>query len=183
MRVQEFAQKQEALNPAAQTVLMQTAPALDQVEDLMKQFEPLKGDNTPFKYTAERAKYAIGIHSNITDAADTIAQLELNKVVGAARVMKGSSRSIQALHMAMQHLPNVWVDSPQQIHSKLDNLHTALQQVENDAYTYGKKTGVVPPQGGGTGKLTVDEAMDYLRKAGGNKAKAMSAAKADGRTF
>ena len=38
-------------------------------------------------------------------------------------------------------------------------------------------------QGGGSGKLTVEEAQSYLQKAGGDKDKARQMAKADGRSF
>jgi hypothetical protein len=141
---QKFAQAQTSLNPHAQQVLMETAPIKDQIENLISQFEATKGDNTPGAHSVDRAKYAVGISSQRGNAADQIAQLELTRVAGAARVLKGSSRAIQALHLAMNHLPNVWVDSDKLIYDKLTNLHEALGQIENEAYVYGKKSGQVP---------------------------------------
>src|SRR5882757_50899 len=148
LRTQKLAQDGEALGPTAQKTLMETAPVHDQIQELMQQFDATKGDNTPFKHAGDRAKYAIGISTQAGDAADTIAKLELTRVQGAARVLKGSSRAVQALNLAMKHLPNVWVDSDKLIHDKLSNLDDALQQIEDAAYTYGKKSGVVPSQGG-----------------------------------
>lgn len=142
---QEFAQKQEALSPQAQKVLMDTTPTHDQIQDLMQQFESVKNDNTPASHMVDRAKYAVGIATPSGKAADQIAQLELTRVAGAARVLKGSSRAVQALQLAMKHLPNVWVDSNQLIYSKLANLDGALKQIEDETYNYGKKTGIVPP--------------------------------------
>jgi hypothetical protein len=146
----KYTQYNQALGPAAQKTLMETVPVHSQIQGLMSQFESMKDDNTSGKFAEERLLYAIGQQSPIGDMAgktnDTIANLELNRVVGAARVLKGGSRSIEALNMAMKHLPNVWVDSPKLIYSKLSNLNDALQQIEDDAYTYGKKSGVVPPQ-------------------------------------
>jgi hypothetical protein len=146
LRTQKAAQEADALGPTAQKTLMETAPVHDQIQDLMQQFDATKNDNTPFKHAADRAKYAVGISSQAGDAADTIAKLELTRVQGAARVLKGSSRAVQALNLAMKHLPNVWVDSDKLIHDKLSNLDDALQQIEDAAYTYGKKSGAVPPQ-------------------------------------
>lgn len=135
-----------ALTPSAQKTLEESTPVHEQIRGLLNQFEPLKGDNTPLKYFMQRLEYAAGRHTPIAGAADTIAQLELNRVVGAARVMKGSSRAVGMLQKAMVHLPDVWIDSPEMIYSKLRNLDEALSQIENSAIVYGKKGGIAAEQ-------------------------------------
>ena len=135
----------KALSTAAQNTVMTTDPILTQVQNLKDTIAPLKGNNTPGYYAADRLMYAMGMKSNIAgETADQIANLELQKVVAAASVMKGSSRTIQALRIAMQHTPDVWKDSPAMIYQKLDTIQNRLQDVINDAYTYGKKGGYVP---------------------------------------
>lgn len=134
----------KVLSPAAQKTLMETVPVHQQIQELMQTFEPMKDDNTAGKFMKDRALYSVGIQSPIGGAADAIAQLELNRVSGAARVLKGSSRAIQALEKAMVHLPNVWIDSPKMIYSKLQNLDGALTQIESGAYQYGSKSGLTP---------------------------------------
>lgn len=135
-----------ALTPSAQKTLEESTPVHEQIRSLLQQFEPLKGDNTPLKYFMQRLEYSAGRHTPIAGAADTIAQLELNRVVGAARVMKGSSRAVGMLQKAMIHLPDVWIDSPEMIYSKLRNLDEALSQIENSAIVYGKKGGIAAEQ-------------------------------------
>jgi hypothetical protein len=144
----------EALSPAAQKVVMDTQPVLDQVNDLSKRLDPYKDINTPGYLAADRTLYAMGMKSNVTgQLADEVANLELQRIVAAASVMKGSSRTIQALRIAMQHTPNVWTDSPALIKSKLDTIQARLSDVIGDAYTYGHKGGYAPPPNltGGTG--------------------------------
>jgi hypothetical protein len=138
----EHSETRIALTPGAQAIIETSTPTHQQIKELMAVFEPMKDDNTPFKFFRERALYGAGKSSPIGKAADAIAQLELNRVVGAARVMRGASRSVRTLEMAMRHLPNVWIDSPKLIYSKLSNLDHALGQIENDAYVYGRKGGV-----------------------------------------
>ena len=133
------------LSPAAQKTLQESTPTHDQISELKAQFEPLKGDNTSGKYFKQRLLYSLGQQTEVGGAADTIAQLELNRVVGAARVMKGASRGVKILEKAMVHLPNVWIDSPALIYAKLDNLDKALTQIEQDAVLYGKKGGIAAP--------------------------------------
>jgi len=165
----------ENLTPAAQTVLQQTVPVHDQIRDLLRQFEPMKDDNTPGKFLPQRIEYSLGMHSDIGNAADTIAQLELNRVTAGARVLKGSSRAIKALEMAMKHAPNVWKDSPQLIYTKLQNLDKALAEIEDAAHTYGTRSGKLPgkikppvPQGGAEPSLD-DQIMQAVQGAKGAK--------------
>jgi hypothetical protein len=130
------------LTPSAQKVLEESSPTHDQVKELMGQFESMKGDNTAFKFLPQRLDYARGVYTPIGNANDTIANLELTRIVGAARVMKGASRSVKVLEIAMNHLPNVWKDSPMMIYSKLRNLDEALTKIEQDAIKFGRKGGI-----------------------------------------
>lgn len=165
------------LSPAAQGVLRESVPIRRQLEEVMKTFESMKENNQPGTFLGDRALYSMGIHSQIGDAADTIAALELNKVVGAARVLKGSSRAMASLEQAYKHLPNLWVDSPKLIYSKLANVIQQLKMVEQDAVTFGSKSGLVsldasgavneptqrgkqPPQGGTTHFMVGNDSYD-----------------------
>lgn len=146
------------LSPGAQKTLQETTPVHAQIQDLISQFDSMKDDNTPMKFFGQRALYSAGIQSPIGQAADTIAQLELNRIVGAARVLKGGSRAIQALNMAMVHMPNVWIDSPKMIRSKLQNLDKALTQIEQSAYSYGSKSGLTPEGPNGAAPVSQPQA-------------------------
>lgn len=140
-----------ALRPDAQKTLMETEPVKAQVQDLINKLEPMKHDNTPGRFAIPRALYTIGIHSDDNDLAGSLSEVELGRVVEAARVMKGSSRAMQALELALKHTPSPLTDSPAQMHAKLTNIKAALEEAENAAYTYGAKSGAVPTTAGGQG--------------------------------
>jgi len=123
----------------AQQTVAQTMPVLDQVNGLMKDLEDLKDNNQNGYLAMDRLGYAMGMAGDKGQLAADISNIELQRVVGAARVMKGSSRSMQALQMAMTHLPNAWVDSPKLMYQKLQNLQQNLQGIVRDSVTYGIK--------------------------------------------
>jgi len=129
-------------NPASQTVLRETQPVMQQVDGLLATFEPMKDDNTPFKFAPEALKYKMGIASPIGQAGDAIANLNMLRIVGAARILKGGSRAVQALQMAAQHTPNVMTDSPKLIYEKLTQLRDRLTDIESAAQEHGNKFGV-----------------------------------------
>jgi hypothetical protein len=134
-----------ALTGPSQNVIVNTQPVLDQVSDLMGKLKDYKDVNTPGYFAADRTAYAMGMKSNVTgEMASQIANLELQKVVAAAAALKGSSRALPALKIAMEHTPNVWTDSPALIYEKLNTIQGRLADVVNDAYTYGRKGGYTP---------------------------------------
>src|SRR6185437_420114 len=130
--------KSQQITPAAQSVLQQTEPVKDQVEQLLKALEPYNTSNAG-RLTMDRLAYALGEPSAPGELAAQISKLELNRVVDAARILRGSSRAYQALELALKHTPNPWVDKPQLMYQKLQNIRQNLEDVEKDAVAFGKK--------------------------------------------
>ena len=139
--------KTQALSPAAQKILMETGPVKAQIQDLLQRLEPLHQNNTPGYFAGPRALYSIGVHSDANDLAGQLSEVELSRITGAARVLKGSSRAYQIFEKALTHTPDPWKDSPAQMYSKLQTILKNLEDVENDAYKYGANSGAVPVQG------------------------------------
>lgn len=146
----EFRQRIEAgekppvpLTAAAQTTLATTAPVMDLVKQLKAKLEPFKDDNTPMSEFLARTKYSIGLSTN---ESGEIAKAELLKIMGAARVLKGTSRNMTALEIAMEHLPNIRKDSAKLMYEKLESLQQNLLDIKSAAYLYGNKYGYTPPQ-------------------------------------
>lgn len=129
----------DQITPATQGILQSTQPAKEQVEQLLTALEPFKSDNTPGSLAVARGKYAMGMASPEGELGDQISKLELDRVIAGARVLKGSSRAFQALELAMKHAPNSWVDSPQLMYNKLQNIHQNLVDTEADAVKFGTK--------------------------------------------
>lgn len=137
-RVSEKLEKDKSLTPAAQQIIMNTQPTLDQVDQLIAELEPLKDDNSS-RLTIDRIGYALGHASPKGSLAADISKLELDRVMAGARVLKGSSRAYQALELAMKHAPNSWVDTPNLMYDKLKNIRQNLADIEEDAKKYGAK--------------------------------------------
>ena len=133
-----------AISPKAAEMISTAEGVLDQVKRLKEQIQAkgLAGDNTPGKLFFDRAKYALGMSSD-DDTAGMLADLNLASVIGAARVLKGSSRAYQIFNKAMEHTPNTWKDSPKLIYDKLDRIQANLEEGINEAKKYGNKQGVV----------------------------------------
>lgn len=130
------------LTPAGSTTIAQTAPVLQMVQRLKTAIATFKDSNIPLSEALQRQLYSMGIS---TDQSGTIAQAELLKVVGAGRIMRGVTRNMAALELAMQHLPNVRVDSGKLMYEKLENLETNLRDVVGAAYKYERKGGAPAP--------------------------------------
>lgn len=146
------------LSPAAQRILQETDPTLQAVDRALSELESRKNDNTPFAMAVQRGAYSLGM---ATKYSQLINQLELNRVIGAARVLKGSSRAYQALQLAMVHTPNTKTDSPKLMYEKLQNIRQNLADTKADALRYGNKYGVVQrnaqaePDGSATKTVTM----------------------------
>lgn len=132
------------LGPGAENTISATQPILDQANKMIGDIERLglQKNNTPFYLAPARSKYALGMASPEGTLGSDIAGLSLGSVVEAASALKGSSRAIQALQIAMQHTPNAWTDSPMQIHQKLTTIRDRLEDIVNYAKQYGTKTGL-----------------------------------------
>jgi hypothetical protein len=84
----------------------------------------------PLSTAIERLGYGAGFSTSMDDL---IAKLELGKVANAASILRGSSRSIQALTMAQQHLPDPKKDSSQLMYNKLQSARQYIQDIQDNA--------------------------------------------------
>jgi hypothetical protein len=137
-QIKDRLEKDSALTPAATSIIMNTEPTLQQVDQLLAELEPMKNDNKS-RLTMDRIGYAMGNASPKGTLAADISKIELDRVVAGARVLKGSSRAYQALELAMKHAPNSWVDTPNLMYDKLTNIRQNLADVIEDAKKYGGK--------------------------------------------
>jgi len=136
---------QNQYTPAGQTALQQTAPVLDQVDRAMKMLEPVKNDNQMLEYALKRLGYSVGLAS---DTSALINNLELGKIVGASRILRGGSRSYEALKQAMIHLPDPKKDSPKLMYEKLQNIRRNLTDINDSVDKFERKfPGMTPPPG------------------------------------
>lgn len=125
----------------AQAQIDVNKPLIDLIDQL-----GLKNNNSPGYLTWSRLKYGAG-RGTPGGLADEIANLELTKITSAANALKGSSRSWAALSIALQHTPNVYVDSPMMIRRKLETINQRLQDVIDEQRRFGTKSGL-PGSGG-----------------------------------
>ena len=132
----------EALTPAAQRVLYETEPVHDMINRIKTELEPHKNDNTPAANLLPRIAYALGYG---TDQGAFLSALELTRITGGARLIRGSSRAANVLEKAMIHTPNAWKDSSKLMYDKLSTIEKNLTDIEQAARTYGRKSGIVPP--------------------------------------
>jgi hypothetical protein len=147
----------------AQQTVVQTQDRLSQVNELMQKLDPLKDNNTPGYLATDRLGYAMGIGGENGKLASEVSNIELQRVVNAAQILKGSSRSWGALQAAMIHTPNAWVDSPKLMYQKLQTIQKNLQDMQTDAVNYGQKgqhssemPGQSKPAAKPSGNLTFD---------------------------
>jgi hypothetical protein len=111
----------------------------------------LNENNQPGYLLGSRIKYSMGMGSPEGELGADISNLSLASVVGAARILQGSSRAYPALKKAMEHTPNTWTGSPKQMRQQLEFMLKNVDDVEQDAVRYGRKGGMVPvPQTGRT---------------------------------
>lgn len=152
--------KEEAITPAAQKTIQETEPVKQQIDEILDRLEPVKDDNTPFTSTMGRLKYKMGMGSPEDKAAgdldDMMGKISMSGIVGAARILKGSSRAYQVFSQAQDHLPDPWTDSKKKMYEQLTSVRQNIQDIEDDARKFGSKSGITPPttgprspQGGG----------------------------------
>lgn len=120
----------------AQKILEDNEPVLKSTSRAMAMLEKIKDSNIPFTDAVEKLGYNVGMASEVSDL---INNLELGKVIGSARLLKGASRSMQALQIAMKHLPDVQKDSPRLMYEKLQNIQKNLNDISDAAKQYGQK--------------------------------------------
>jgi hypothetical protein len=123
----------------AQKSIATANPVLDQVNGLLKDLEPLKDNNQAGYLAADRLGYAMGFGSKNGQLAADVSNIELQRVIGASRVLAGSSRAFAALQAAMVHTPNAWKDSPQLMYQKLQTIKSNIEGTIRDAELYGQK--------------------------------------------
>lgn len=123
------------VTPEARKVIEDNQPALDLVNRAIGLLGDAN-DNTPLSTALQRLGYAAGI---ATSQSPLINNEELLRVIGGARLLKGSTRAIQALQLAMVHTPNVKIDSHRLMKEKLINLKQNLEDQIRAAQTTGQK--------------------------------------------
>jgi hypothetical protein len=137
--------------PAASLKVVTTAqPVMDQATKLIQNIDSygLANNNTSGYLAKDYLAYKAGHAAPAGTLANDIAGLSLGSVVEAAAALSGSSRSIQALKLALVHTPNPWIDSPKLLREKLVTINDRLQDVVNEAKTAGQgapKTGSQAP--------------------------------------
>lgn len=122
--------------PKGQEVLQETQPVLDMMGRVKELLAPVKDQNMPFSTLVDRGAYSIGM---ATDASKLINKLELERIVGAARILKGSSRAISVLEDAKVHLPNPKIDSAKLMYEKTETILQALDDIKRSVDTYERK--------------------------------------------
>jgi hypothetical protein len=177
---QEFANKlkeQELVKPSGQTQSRGSAArsALDVIPHLEK-------------LTLEQAKNMGPIVGRIARG-----EIAIGNVEPAVAELYGAMKSFYALQPAVHGFRNAEFvkdfetaigtleRNPEAFLAGVKGLRPTLEAVEKEGKTFHKR--IVEGAGGGKGALSVAEAQDYLKKAGGDKAKAREMAKQDGRTF
>jgi hypothetical protein len=123
---------------------------MDQATKLIQNIDSygLANNNTSGYLAKDYLAYKAGHAAPAGTLANDIAGLSLGSVVEAAAALSGSSRSIQALKLALVHTPNPWIDSPKLLREKLVTINDRLQDVVDEAKTAGQgapKTGSQAP--------------------------------------
>jgi hypothetical protein len=128
------------LSPAGQRVVLQTQPVLDITNRLLDRIHAagLDDDNQVGYLTVPSILYKLGYQSDKA-MADDIAGLKLEGVVGALSALSGSSRSLPALRLAMQHTPDPSKDSPKEMRTKLTEMKRRLDEVMQTTKEHGGK--------------------------------------------
>ena len=153
-------QWENELTPNGQKAVAESEPVLDQVNRAMAMLESTKNENTPLAEALPRLGYSVGI---ATDVSKLINNLELGKVIGASRVLKGGSRALPALELAMKHLPIVEKDSAKLMYEKLQNVKQNLEDIKAAAFQYERKYPGMPRGGKNGGGITPPPSADVPR--------------------
>src|SRR5215475_13567372 len=127
-----------ALTAAAAQNVATAQAQLDINKPLIAEIDKLglARNNQPAYLMWSRLKYGAG-RDTPGGLGNDIANLQLTGITSAAAAMRGSSRAWAALHLALQHTPDVRFDSPQLIRSKLVTI--------NEQKMYGTKSGMPNP--------------------------------------
>jgi hypothetical protein len=142
-------QQYPQLTTAGQSALTNVEPTIGQIDDLLAKLEqpdengvPLKENNSNLYFTANRAKYALGIAPEEAELAGQIANLELVKITGAMPYAT-RSRNFQYIKQIQLHLPNAWVDSPKNVYQKLKVAKANMERIREDVLANDVKGKVV----------------------------------------
>lgn len=122
--------------PSGQKALSEVQPVKSMLESAKEMLEPIKDTNQPLEYAVQRLGYSVGMAS---DASKLINKLELEKIIGAARVLKGSSRAITALQQAAVHLPDPKKDSAKLMYEKINTVLENLNDIEGAVNQYERR--------------------------------------------
>lgn len=123
----------------AQQTVVQTQDRIAQVDALMDKLAPMKDNNQAGYLALDRLGYSMGFASPNGELGSEISNIELQRVVNAATILKGSSRAYAALSAAMIHTPNAFTDSPKLMYQKLQTIQSNLKDMQHDAIQYGQK--------------------------------------------
>lgn len=144
------------LTPAAQNVVMQTTPVLSQIQRIKTELEKYKDSSAPGTTILPRIAYAMGFGN---DTSGFLSELEMNRILSGARILKGASRSASVLDKAMIHTPNAWKDSGKLMYDKISRIEQNLNDIvkaakdEGQKYPGMKKPIALTPPGGGRIKI------------------------------
>jgi hypothetical protein len=138
------------LPASAEKIIITTQPVIDQTNALIKRIDDLglANNNDRFYLAPAYAQYRMGKASDPGSLGNDIAALSLGSVVDATSALQGGSRALPALKLAMQHTPNVMVDSPKLLREKLVTINGRLNDIVNEARSAGnapQKTGSQSP--------------------------------------
>jgi hypothetical protein len=127
---------EQPLTKDAVKVIADNEPVMKQLDRALEMLKGAESDNTPYRDWLKRKGYGLG---SASDVSPLINNLELGKVIGAARVLKGSSRAMSAMNIAMTHLPDPGKDSPRLMVEKIRNIKQNLTDINDAAREYGAK--------------------------------------------
>lgn len=119
---------QPKLDAVSKKFVIQADTAIQEIDELRRHIERLGlTDNNISGYLLkQRLLYMAGRAAKPDSLGADIAALSLTSLGGATSLLAGSSRAMPALHLALEHTPNAWTDSPQQIYDKLGNMRRRL---------------------------------------------------------
>jgi hypothetical protein len=135
-------------SPQAQHIMQDTQPVKERVDIAIDaitkeiQAHP-EAKNQPGYFFNDRFQYALGVNPT---AGGLVTRAAMDNIVGAGRILKGSSRAAEQLDKAEIHLPQMWKDSPSLILEKLKAVREQLTLIQKSALDFGNKYGVDNPE-------------------------------------
>lgn len=118
-------------------------PVIGSMDILLGKLDPYKTNNQRGYFTIPYLKYRTGVTTPEGDIGNSIASLELVKILGAMPYIKGRPNQI-FIDAIWKHLPNTIIDSPMTIHDKLTKAKRLLEAYREAALKYEVK-GAPPP--------------------------------------